>query len=272
MSERLPETAESKGVLAIGESRLEWRRVKGAAERGPTLVFLHEGLGCVKLWRGFPNALARRTGLGAFSYSRAGYGRSSAGKLPLPLDYHTGEALEVLPRVLAAAGIDRPVLIGHSDGGTIALIYAAGASCVAAPPPGAVVTRAAHVFVEDVTLAGIEAAREAFLTTDLPARLGLYHGENAEGAFWGWCDAWLSPAFREWNVEAVLPGVTCPVLAIQGEDDHYGTAAQVRAIAAGVAGPAESLMLAACGHAPHLEQPARTTEAISAFLQAHNIS
>ncbi len=223
----------------------------------------------MKLWRGFPDALVRRTGLGAFIYSRAGYGRSSARREPLPVDYHHREALDVLPRVLEAAGIDRPILVGHSDGGTIALVYAA--AWAAAARPRAVVTMAAHVFVEDVTLRGIEAAREAFRTTDLRARLSLYHGDNVDGAFHGWCDAWLSPVFRDWNVEPVLPGVTCPVLVIQGRDDHYGTAAQVRAIAGGVAGAAEPLLLAECGHAPHLEQPARTAEAIAAFLRAHNI-
>lgn len=225
----------------------------------------------MKLWRGFPDALVRRTGLGAFIYSRAGYGRSSARLEPLRVDYHHREALDVLPRVLDAAGIDRPILVGHSDGGTIALIYASAWAAAAAPRPLAVVTMAAHVFVEDVTLRGIEAAREAFRTTDLRARLSLYHGDNVDGAFQGWCDAWLSPLFRDWNVEPVLPGVTCPVLVIQGRDDHYGTTAQVRAIAGGVAGAAEPLLLAECGHAPHLEQPAQTAEAIAAFLQAHNI-
>lgn len=271
MFESLAARVESRGFARIAASRLEWRRIdSGGNDSGPTLVFLHEGLGCAKLWRGFPDALVRRAGLGAFSYSRAGYGRSSPGA-PLPLDYHHGEALEVLPRVLDAAGITRPILVGHSDGGTIALIYAAGWASVQAPPPLAVVTMAAHVFVEDETLRGIEAARAAFLNTDLRARLSLYHGDNVDGAFWGWCDAWLSPAFRDWNVEAVLRGIDCPLLVVQGRDDHYGTPAQVRAIAEGVAGPAETLLLAECGHAPHLEQPDRTLEAIATFLAAHNV-
>lgn len=230
-------------------------------------MLLHEGLGCVALWRGFPDALARATGLPAFLYSRTGYGRSSPAIGPLPLDYHHVEALDVLPRVLAAAAISRPIFIGHSDGGTIALIHAAAA----APSPLAVVTMAAHVFNEETTLRGIAEAREAFAQTDLRARLSVYHGDNVDGAFWGWCDAWLSPAFRDWNVESHLPAVTCPVLVIQGQQDHYGTEAQVKAIAGQVSGPAETLMIADCGHAPHLEQPEAACAAIAAFLTAHNM-
>jgi pimeloyl-ACP methyl ester carboxylesterase len=221
LSDPEPDPEISRGVLAIDGSRLEWRWIRPGDRERPTLVLLHEGLGCCALWRAFPSALVRRTGLAAFTYSRAGCGRSSAGQRPLPLDYHRIEALEVLPKVLAGAGILKPVLIGHSDGGTMALIYAGSAS----PPALALVTMAAHVFNEEVTLRGIEAAREAFTTTDLRDRLSVYHGDNVDGAFWGWCDAWLSPPFRDWNVEDVLPAVTCPVLVIQGEDDHYGTQA-----------------------------------------------
>ncbi len=230
-------------------------------------MLLHEGLGCVRLWRGFPDALACRTGLDAFLYSRSGYGRSSPAPAPLPLDYHRVEAIEVLPRVLTAAGVNRPILIGHSDGGTIALIYAGAA----VSPALAIVTMAAHVFNEETTLQGIAEAREAFAGTDLRARLSVYHGDNVDGAFRGWCDAWLSPPFRAWNVEGYLPAVVCPVLVVQGENDHYGTVAQVRAIAGGVSGPAETLMIPECGHAPHLEQPEIACAAIAAFLQTHNI-
>ena len=261
----------SRGVFAIDGDRLEWRRIRPADGQDdpnrPTLVLLHEGLGCCALWRTFPSTLVRRTGLAAFPYSRAGYGRSSPGRRPLPINYHRIEALDVLPKVLAAAGISRSVLIGHSDGGTIALTYAS-----AAPSPLAVATMAAHVFNEEVTLQGIEAAREAFTATDLRQRLSVYHGDNVDQAFWGWCDAWLSPPFRDWNVEGVLPAIACPVLVIQGEDDHYGTAAQVEAIAGQVSGPAERLILPHCGHAPHLEQPEKTCAAIADFLEAHDIS
>lgn len=271
----MSDIASQRGAFALGDSRLEWRRVEPAAatvaadgER-PTLVLLHEGLGCVALWRGFPDSLVRATGLSAFLYSRAGYGRSSPTPGSLPLDYHRIEAIEVLPGVLAAAAIRRPILVGHSDGGTIALIHAAAAA--SPPAPLAVVTMAAHVSNEETTLRGIVEAREAFTQTDLRARLSVYHGENVDGAFWGWCDTWLSPAFRAWNVEAQLPAVTCPVLVIQGEHDQYGTEAQVQAIARQVSGPAETLMIADCGHAPHLEQPAQACAAIASFLAGHNI-
>lgn len=261
----------SRGFFDIGASRLEWRCLHPAGmaidpER-PTMVLLHEGLGCVALWRGFPEALVRRTGLAAFAYSRAGYGRSSPAAGPLPFDYHSIEAFEGLPQVLAAAGIRRPILLGHSDGGTIALLHASRA----APPVLAVVTMAAHVFNEETTLSGIIQARDAFTGPDLRARLSVYHGGNVDGAFRGWCDAWLSPAFRTWNVEAHLPGIVCPVLVMQGDNDHYGTQAQVEAIAGQVSGPAETLILADCGHAPHLEQPGRACEAIASFIETHNI-
>lgn len=267
----MPDPEISRGVFTIDDAWLEWRWVRRKPREPdpdrPTLVLLHEGLGCCALWRAFPSALVRKTGLGVFAYSRAGYGRSSPGPRPLPIDYHSIEALAVLPKVLSTAGISRPVLIGHSDGGTIALIHASKAPS----PPLAVVTMAAHVFNEEVTLRGIEDARHAFAATDLRQRLCVYHGDNVDQAFWGWCDAWLSPPFRAWNVEAVLPAISCPVLVIQGEDDHYGTAAQVDAIAGQVSGPSTRLILPDCGHTPHLEQPEKTCAAIAEFLSAHDI-
>lgn len=268
---QLSDLISSRGVFTIGEDRLEWRRVEptvaGTDQERPCLVLLHEGLGCVALWRGFPEALVRATGLSAFSYSRVGYGRSSPAPGPLSLDYHQVEAHAVLPRVLAAAGIRHPILIGHSDGGTIALIYAATAE----PAPLAVVTMAAHVFNEETTRRGIMEARKAFTGSDLRSRLAVYHGNNVDNAFWGWCDTWLSAGFRNWTVEAALPGVDCPVLVLQGECDQYGTAAQVSAIASGVSGPARALMLPDCGHAPHLEQPADTCAVLAAFLADHGV-
>ncbi len=240
----------------------------GAAANAPVLVFLHEGLGCVALWRDFPARLAARTGLAAFLYSRLGYGRSDPGARPFPLDYHTPEAVVVLPAILRMAGIARPILIGHSDGGTIALLNAAAHI---APQPVAVVTLAAHVFNEAVTISGIERTKEAFAAAGLRDRLARYHGENVDGAFHGWCDAWLDPAFRAWNIEAALPAIGCPALVIQGEADPYGSPQQVAAICAGAAGHAEPALLAGLGHAPHLEAPEAVAGRIAEFLARHRV-
>lgn len=230
----------------------------------PTLVFLHEGLGCVSLWRDFPARLAEATGCGALVYSRAGYGRSSPVSLPRPLDYMEREGTEVLPRVLAAAGIQRALLVGHSDGGSIALVYA---GATPARETLALLLEAPHVFVEERSVTGIEAAVREYRTGDLAARLRRHHGENLEGAFLGWSGAWLDPAFRRWNLERFLPGVQVPVLLVQGEDDAYGTAAQVETIARGIAGPARLRLLPGCGHAPHREQAEPVLAEMAAFVR-----
>lgn len=236
--------------LTIDGRRLEYAWYGDAAAPGPVLVFLHEGLGCVELWRDVPAALARLTERRAFAYSRAGYGRSDPCPLPRPADYHEPEAFDVLPAVLDATGISEAVLIGHSDGGTIALLAAGRDARIRG-----IVTMAAHVFNEEETLRGIREARRAWDTTNLREKLARYHGANVDAAFHGWNDTWQRPDFRHWNVESHLAAVTCPVLAVQGADDQYGTEAQVAAIAAGVSGPAETLMIPGCGHAPHQEAP-----------------
>ena len=253
------------GLLTIGRLRLEHRRIFQDRQRpgSPTLVLLHEGLGCVGLWKDFPERLARATGLGVFLWSRAGFGRSDPIALPRPLDYLEQET-PMVGEVLAAAGIERSILVGHSDGGTIALLHAAGGR---ADGTLAVVTMAAHVFVEDVTIAGIRETKRAWEEGDLRDRLARWHGANVDGAFYGWCDVWLDPAFRDWNIEAHLPGVRVPVLAMQGADDQYGTPAQVEAIARQVSGPSEALLLPGAGHSPHLDQPDFVIGAISRFLR-----
>lgn len=253
------------GFLAIGPDRLEYRWVGPGPSDAPSIVFLHEGLGCVDLWRDFADRLTHASGWGGFLYSRAGFGRSSPRPLPVPLDYHTRDAREVLPAVLDAARIRRCVLFGHSDGGTLALIYA---GTVPDPRIAGLITVAAHVFNEDVTIAGIEAARAAYRDTDLRSKLERYHGDNVDGAFRGWCDVWLDPGFRAWNVAHVLPSIRVPLLVIQGALDRYGTEAQVRAIAGGTAGPAETLVIPGCGHSPHLERPDELLRAGLAFLKS----
>ncbi len=227
----------------------------------PTLVLLHEGLGCVEMWRDFPLKLARATGCGVFGYSRLGYGGSSPCTLPRPLDYMQEEGLRNLPLVLKAAGVGEFILVGHSDGGSIALVNAGG---VQPPELKGVVTLAAHVFCEEVSVRSIAQARGEFVEGTLRKKLIRYHGDNVDCAFWGWNDAWLDPEFMKWNIEEYLPGIEVPVLAIQGAEDQYGTVAQVEAI--GRATGAETLILEECGHSPHLARPEETLAAIGKFV------
>ena len=224
----------------------------------PALVFLHEGLGSVALWRDFPERLADATGRRALVYSRAGHGFSDIPDEPRTPSFMHEEALDVLPGLLEALGISRPVLVGHSDGGSIALIHAS------AHPVSGLVLLAPHVFVEDVSVASIADARETFETTDLGERMGRYH-RDPERTFRLWNDIWLAPEFRAWNIEDVLAGVTAPTLLIQGEHDQYGTLAQIDAIERGVSGPVTRTVLD-CRHAPHLEAPEETLAAAVGFL------
>ncbi|MBL8707489.1 MAG: alpha/beta hydrolase [Rhodospirillales bacterium] len=249
--------------LQIDGARLEYRRLPGDPAK-PTIVLLHEGLGSVSMWRDFPDKLAAATGAPVFLYSRAGYGRSSPQPLPWPTRYMHCEALEVLPKVLAAAGIGDHVLLGHSDGGSIALIYAGGAT---RPGLKGVVTMAAHAFNEEVCVKSIAMARDAYAATDLRRRLARYHGDNVDNAFRGWNDVWLSPDFWHWNIEEYFPRVAAPVLAIQGLDDEYGTGKQVDAIVTQVAGRAEKLMLPQCKHSPHRDQTQAVLDAVGGFLK-----
>lgn len=253
------------GFLYVGGLRLEyrWTPPNPPMRNSPTLVLLHEGLGCIGLWKDFPERLAQATGLGVFLWSRAGFGRSDPIGMPRPLDYLEQET-PMVAEVLAAAGIERSVLVGHSDGGTIALLHAASDR---ANGLESVVTMAAHVFVEDVTIAGIRETKRAWEEGDLRAKLARWHGANVDGAFYGWCDVWLDPAFRDWNIERRLPAVRVPVLAMQGADDQYGTPAQIEAIARRVSGPAEALLLPGAGHSPHLDRPEAVIAAICRFVR-----
>jgi len=242
--------------MRVNGVELESREIAGAE---PALVFLHEGLGSVGLWRAFPERLAAATGRRALLYSRAGHGFSDVPGAPRTPRFMHEEALDVLPGVLAGAGIEDPVLVGHSDGASIALIHAA------AHPVRALVLLAPHVFVEDLSVASIAEAREAFATTDLRERMARHH-RDAEATFRLWNDIWLAPEFRAWDITGVLPRVTAPVLLIQGEHDQYGTLAQVEAVRDGVAGPVELVVLDA-RHAPHLEAPEETLEAAARFVR-----
>lgn len=253
------------GFLSAAGQRLEARWVGPGPAAAPTLVLLHEGLGCVSLWRDFPERLAAATGCGALVYSRAGYGRSQPVALPRPLDYMQREGEAVVGPVLDAAGVQAAILVGHSDGGSIALVHAA--SDTTGRTRG-LVLMAPHVFCEELSVRSIAAARQAFAAGELRAKLARHHGDNVDVAFRGWCEAWLDPAFRGWNIEGYLRRVTAPTLLIQGEDDAYGTAAQLRAIERGSAGPVETLLLPGCGHSPHRERPDETLAATARFVRA----
>ena len=246
--------------LEVCGQRLECLEYPARQPARPPLVLLHEGLGSVSLWRDFPAQLAATTGCSTLVYSRLGYGQSDLLQTPRQPDYMHREALEVLPQLLAAKGIVEPVLIGHSDGASIALIHAGAGRW----PVAGVVTLAAHVFVEDLSIASIAAAKLAYTSTDLPQKLARHH-RDADKTFWGWNNIWLDPRFRSWNIESYLAGIDCPLLAIQGEQDEYGTLAQLEAITAQVAG-ARQLLLADCRHSPHRDQPQACLAAIGDFV------
>lgn len=247
-------------VTAAGHS-LAYERLDG---REPTLVFLHEGLGSIRQWRDFPQQVAQATGCAAVIYDRYGYGGSDVLAEPrVGIRFMHDEALVALPQFLSALKIGSPVLVGHSDGASIALIYAGAGN-----PVRRVAVMAPHVYVEDMGLRSIEKAREQFETSDLPQRLGRYHRDPRK-TFYLWNDAWLDPEFRGWNIEEYLPGIRCPVLAIQGEQDEYGTMAQLDAICGKVRGPCDQVKLADCGHSPHRDQPQATLAALVRFVGAH---
>jgi pimeloyl-ACP methyl ester carboxylesterase len=249
--------------VELPDRRIRARWVnRNASSSRPVLVFLHEGLGCIEMWRDFPALLCAHAGFAGFIYDRTGYGGSS----PWPRDpgphYMEIEADEVLPRLLAAAGIGNCILVGHSDGGTIALNHAA----LDPPALRAVVTIAAHAVNEPVCLESIRNARTAFESGGLRSRLAKYHAANVDGAFRLWSDAWLSPGFQPMDADARLPRVEVPVQAIQGEDDEYGTELQLGIIAGKVSGYCETRLIADCGHSPHLQQPDRVVAEIARFI------
>ena len=223
------------------------------------LVLLHEGLGSVGLWRGFPERLAQATGRRTIAFSRYGHGQSDPPAKPRTPAFMHEEALEVLPALLAALDIRQPILVGHSDGASIALIHAAD------HPVEAVVAIAPHVFVEDICIREIERAKTAYEETDLRDKLGRHH-RDPDAAFFGWNDVWLDPAFPEWNITAEVERITCPVLLIQGERDQYGTLAQLDAIEQRAKGPVTRLHLD-CQHSPPTEMPAETAAAIAKFVK-----
>jgi len=225
-------------------------------------VFLHGGLGCAGIWRDFPDRVASATGCGALVYSRLGYGASDPVRGPWPLRFMHDEALDVLPAVIERFKLEEVILFGHSDGASIAIVYAGARR----RPVRALVLEAPHVFVEQICIDRIRRIAEEYETTDLRDRLARYHGDNTDSMFRTWTGVWLRPEFRQWNIEEYLAAIESPVLVVQGEDDEYGTLEQVDAVLTQVNGPARSLVLPRCGHSPHSEQPDEVLEGVHRFL------
>jgi pimeloyl-ACP methyl ester carboxylesterase len=246
--------------------RIEHAWIAPERTRAPLLVFLHEGLGSLAMWKDFPQQLCDAAQVRGLVYSRPGYGRSTPRGVEdaWGVDFMHQQAHEVLPAVLTALGVQQPVwLFGHSDGGSIALLYA---SKFGAQVAGAIVL-APHILVEDLSVQSIAKAREAYLTTDLRQRLAKYH-EDPDSAFWGWNDIWLHPPFKHWSIEEEVAAIACPLLAVQGLDDEYGTLEQIRGIRRRVP-HTELLELPDCGHSPHKDQAARVIAAAALFIQRH---
>ncbi len=226
-------------------------------------MFLHEGLGCVGMWRDFPDRIASATACGALVYSRLGYGASDPIRGPRPVRFMHDEALDVLPAIIERFKLEEAILFGHSDGASIAVIYGGATR----RPLRGLILEAPHVFIETVCVERIQRLEEEYETTRLRERLARYHGANTDSMFRTWTDVWLNPEFPQWNIEEYLPAITAPVLVVQGEDDEYGTLKQVDAVLRQVNGPAKSLVLANCGHSPHSDQRDAVLEAVTRFVR-----
>ena len=247
--------------MTIDGCRLEYQWHGPPASDAPTIVFLHEGLGAITRWRDFPAALCARLGWAGLVYNRQGYGASDPLEGPLSPRFMHREALEPLPHLLDAFAIAKPVLFGHSDGASIALIHAGSGLASAA-----LVVEAPHVFVEDLTVANITQLRGSYRSSNLRERLERHHGANVDALFEYWTRVWLSDEFRHWNIEEYLPRITCPTLVIQGRNDEYGTLRQVDAISGGVSGKTETVVLDDCRHSPHIDQRDAVEALAATFL------
>ncbi|MDE2061356.1 MAG: alpha/beta hydrolase [Bradyrhizobium sp.] len=251
------------GFLRIGDSDLEYRMIGPLPSEAPTIVMLHEGLGSAALWGDFPRALQAATGMGVFVYSRAGYGASSPVTLPRPLDYMSREGLDLLPALLDTIGFQRGALLGHSDGASIAAIYAGGTGDHRVR---GVVLIAPHFFVEDVSVASIAAIRKTYETTELRTKLARWHS-NVDNAFYGWNDAWLDPNFRQWDISGYLAYIRVPIAILQGANDQYGTIRQIELAKEECYCPVDVTLIPQSGHSPHREAPERTLAAVSEFVR-----
>ena len=250
------------GTRTIGSSELEYRVIGPAPDAAPTIVMLHEGLGSADQWGDFPDKLAADTGAGVFAYSRAGYGASGPVPLPRPLDYMHVEALQVLPKVLDAIGFRRGVLLGHSDGASIAAIYAGG---LQDHRIRALAMIAPHFVVEELSLRSIAEAKEAYEQGALKTKLARWHG-NVDNAFHGWNGAWLDPKFRDWDISEYLAYIRVPIAILQGADDQYGTLRQIEIAQQECYCPVEVTIVPGAGHSPQREAPQPTLTTIADFI------
>jgi pimeloyl-ACP methyl ester carboxylesterase len=257
-------TLSSSGFLRVGASDLEYRMIGPAPQDAPAIVMLHEGLGSAALWGDFPDQLAAATGAGVFVYSRAGYGASSPVMLPRPLDYMHIEALDVLPKLLDLIGFRRGLLLGHSDGASIAAIHAGGLQDHRVQ---GVALIAPHFIVEEMGLASIAETKTAYETADLKPKLQRWH-RQVDNTFYGWSDAWLDPKFRAWDISEYLAYIRVPVAILQGADDRYGTMRQIEIAQEECYCPVDVTIMAGAGHSPHRELPKATLETISEFARA----
>ncbi len=262
MSQDFEWKAGALGLLDVEGSNLEYRCFGPAPGEAPTLVLLHEGLGSAGLWRDFPEKLAAAAGWGVFIYSRAGHGQSDLAELPRPIDFMTLEAEQVVPRLLDVIGFQNGVLLGHSDGATIAAIYAGSIEDFRVR---GLILMAPHFFTEPMGLAEIGRARDMFHDQDLRQRMARHH-KDPNNTFQGWCDVWLAAEFEAWNVTEVIDYLRVPVLAIQGRDDQYGTLAQVTEIETRSYAPVDVTVIEDCRHSPHLDQPEKTLELVVDYL------
>ncbi len=251
------------GFLDIGDQRLEYRMIGPRPDSAPTILMLHEGLGCVGMWGDFPDRLQKATGLGVFVYSREGYGQSSLASLPRPMHFMHNEARDTLPKILDAIGFQRGFLVGHSDGASIAAIY--GGSHQDHRVSGTVLI-APHFIVEDVTIASIAEMRKAYDTTELRARLARYHAD-VDATVHGWSDVWLKGDFRKWDLTEFLAYIRVPVLIVQGEGDQYGTVRQIEIAQEECYCPVEVALLPDAKHVPQREAPEATMKAVTEFIE-----
>jgi pimeloyl-ACP methyl ester carboxylesterase len=252
-----------QGYFLINGKALEYAYAAGPGSDRPAIVLLHEGLGCCAMWKDFPQRLSGACRTAVLSYSRFGYGRSDSAGLPWRLTYMHDEARNILPQVLDQAGLDDVILMGHSDGASVATIYA---GCQPSRHLCGLVLMAPHFFVEDVSISSIKRAKVAYENSDLRSSLERYHGINTDEAFYGWNTSWLDTGFRSWDITSFIEQINVPVLALQGRDDEYGTPAQLDALELGCQSPYDVRLFNNCGHSPHRDQPILTLAAVADFI------